>query len=129
MVVGEPPPWDWHRILSGLSTNVEVLVLGEEAANSSVSRIAATRSAGERWGGTDVRARTWRALVGSEPPPLPAFAENAVASVTLLDGAEYHPEPDPFDELSSLFNLDPIDFGGEGPRSGAAREDLSLIHI
>ncbi len=123
MVVGEPPPWDWHRILSGLSTNVEVLVLGEEAANSSVSRIAATRSAGERWGGTDVRARTWRALVGSEPPPLPAFAENAVASVTLLDGAEYHPEPDPFDELSSLFNLDPIDFGGEGPRSGAARED------
>jgi hypothetical protein len=122
VIVGEPPPWDWHRIMSGLSTQIEVLVFGEGAARSCVSRISATRSAREHWGGADVRARTWRALVGSEPPPAPPSPESTAVPVVVLEGAEYVPEPDPFEEFSTLFDLDPLDFGGEGPRSGLARE-------
>ena len=40
-----------------------------------------------------------------------------------MDGAEFVPEPDPFGNFSSLFDLDPLDLGGEGPRSGIARRD------
>ena len=40
-----------------------------------------------------------------------------------MDGAEFVPEPDPFGSFSSLFDLDPLDLGGEGPRSGIARRD------
>ena len=29
-MIGEPAPWDWHRLLSGLSTDVDVLALGEQ---------------------------------------------------------------------------------------------------
>ena len=40
-----------------------------------------------------------------------------------MDGAEFVPEPDPFGSFASLFDLDPLDLGGEGPRSGIARRD------
>jgi hypothetical protein len=123
LVIGEPPPWDWHRMLSGLSEHVEVLVLGEEAARGSVSMVSAVHAAREHWGCADVRGRTWRALVGSEPPPSPVPSDGSDRSVVVVDGAEHVPEPDPFDEFSSLFDLDPLDFGGEGPLSGLARED------
>src|SRR5579859_64433 len=34
IVVGQPPPWDWHRLLSGLTTDLEIITLGEESARS-----------------------------------------------------------------------------------------------
>jgi hypothetical protein len=42
--------------------------------------------------------------------------------VVVADGAEYVPEPDPFESLSSLFDLDPLDIGEEGPTRGLARQ-------
>ncbi len=122
IMIGEPPPWDWHRLVSGLSTDVEVIVLGEEAAKGSASIVSAVSEAREHWGCPEVRGRTWRTLVGSEPPPSPTSSDGSHRSVVVVDGAEYVPEPDPFGEFSSLFDLDPLDFGGEGPRTGLARE-------
>lgn len=125
LVIGEPPPWDWHRILSGLSGEVEVLVLGGEAGRSAVSMVSAVHAAREHWGCAEVRGRTWKALLGSDPPPSPIAAESSERSVVVVSGAEVVVEPDPFDEFSSLFDLDALDFGDEGPRGGLAREGQS----
>jgi hypothetical protein len=44
------------------------------------------------------------------------------SSILTVDGAEFVPEPDPFESFTSLFGLDPLDLGGEGPRDGVARQ-------
>lgn len=124
VMIGEPSPWDWHRLLSGLAQTVEVLTLGKQSAGGCASSIASFNSARDHWGDDELRAGTWRALVGT---PAPAVATRASTpspsrSIVVLDGAEYVPEPDPFEFLSSLFDLNPLDIGGEGATSGLARE-------
>jgi hypothetical protein len=121
LVIGEPSPWDWHRLLSGLSTDLEVLALGNEAARGCASMISAERTARDHWGGDEVRGYTWQALLASKPPPSLAAAHTA-RPVVVVDGVEFVPESDPFDSFASLFELDPLDFGGEGPADGLARE-------
>ena len=64
LMIGEPSPWDWHRLLSGLAPNVEILTLGKQSAAGCASSIASLRSARDHWGGVAVRERTWRTLVG-----------------------------------------------------------------
>jgi len=123
VMVGEPSPWDWHRLLSGLSTDVDVLAIGEDAARGCATMIRAVRSADDHWGSDEVRGRTWRHLLGTDPPPAPAPVEVPPPRIATADGAEFVPEPDPFADFSSLFDLDPLDLGGEGPRSGIARRD------
>ena len=123
LMIGEPSPWDWHRLLSGLAPNVEILTLGKQSAAGCASSIASIRSARDHWGGIAVRERTWRTLVGRLCPVTPAEISNPRRPVLTLDGAEYAPEPDPFEELASLFDLQPLDVGGEGPSAGLARED------
>ncbi|PZF83938.1 hypothetical protein [Jiangella anatolica] len=123
VVVGEPSPWDWHRLLSGLAPAVDVFTLGEDSAKGCAQLVEATRSARDHWGSTEVRDRTWRAIVHIPPPPDAANGSHRLrGSVVLADGAEYVRQPDPFDPLSSLFDLDPLDVGGEGPTRGLARE-------
>jgi hypothetical protein len=85
--------------------------------------VRAVRAAGSHWGSGDVRGRTWRHLLGTDPPPAPAPADVAPARIATVGGAEFVPEPDPFGNFASLFQLDPLDLGGEGPRSGIARRD------
>jgi len=123
VMVGEPSPWDWHRLLSGLSTDVDILAIGEAAARECATMVRAVRAAGDHWGSDDVRGRTWRHLLGTDPPPAPAPVGVPPARIATVDGAEFVPEPDPFGNFSSLFHLDPLDLGGEGPRSGIARRD------
>jgi hypothetical protein len=125
VMVGEPSPWDWHRLLSGLASTVEVLTLGTQSAGECAMAVEAFHGARERWGGDTIRARTWRSLVGSPPPPVPSMPPVAPGPVVVVDGAEYVPEPDPFGALVSLFDLDPLDIGGEGPTSRLAREEDS----
>jgi hypothetical protein len=122
LMIGEPSPWDWHRLLSGLARDLTVAPLGEEAARECASMVSAVRDARERWGGTQVRARTWRALVGTDPPPAPLAVPATARPTIVVDGAEFVPPTDPFASLASLFNLDPLDIGGEGPASGVARQ-------
>jgi hypothetical protein len=123
LVVGEPAPWDWHRLLSGLSTDVDVLALGQQAARGCATMVHAVRTARDHWGDDEVRGRTWRRLLGTDPPPAPDAFATLPPRTTTVDGAEYVPEPDPFGTFTSLFALDPLDLGGEGPGSGIARRD------
>jgi hypothetical protein len=121
--VGEPSPWDWHRVLSGLAPVVEVLTLGTQSAEGCARAIESVRAAAEHWGADAEHDRAWRAVVGSAPPPqLSGGTSQPRRPVVVADGAEYVPEPDPFESLSSLFDLDPLEFGGEGPIRGIARE-------
>ena len=122
VMVGEPSPWDWHRLLSGLAPTVEVLTLGTQSAGGCATAVERLHAARDRWGGDTVRAKTWRSLVGTAPPPSSAAPPVAPHPVVVLDGAEYVPEPDPFEALVSLFDLDPLDIGAEGPTSPLARE-------
>lgn len=122
VMVGEPSPWDWHRLLSGLAPTVEILTLGTQSARACASAVETLWAARERWGGDTIRARTWQSLVGCNPPPAPSSAPVVARPVVVLEGAEYAPEPDPFEALASLFDLDPLDIGGEGPTWGLARE-------
>jgi len=123
IMIGEPSPWDWHRLLSGLSTHVDILALGEEAARGCASMVHRVRTAQDHWGSDGVRGNTWRHLLSSEPPPPPPPASSPQPRIATVDGAEFVPEPDPFGTFASLFGLDPLDLGGEGPRSGIARRD------
>lgn len=123
LMIGEPSPWDWHRLLSGLAPSVEVLTLGKQSADGCASSIASLRDARDHWGGREIRERTWLALVGTPPPSSPTVSSTLRRPVSVLDGAEYAPEPDPFESFSLLFDLNPLDIGGEGPASVLARED------
>jgi hypothetical protein len=122
LMIGEPSPWDWHRLLSGLASSVEVLTLGKASADGCASSIAALRNARDHWGAKETRERTWLALVGTPPPAALTPSSLPSRPVVMLDGAEYVPEPDPFESMSSLFDLNPLDIGGEGPASVLARE-------
>ncbi|MGA8417970.1 MAG: hypothetical protein WB808_15305 [Candidatus Dormiibacterota bacterium] len=121
VVVGEPAPWDWHRILSGLSTEVTVLALGSASGRTCAIAVDSVRAARERWGSPEIRGRTWRTLLGTDPPPAPSSMVTT-PPVVLVDGVEFVPEPDPFELFDSLFDLDPLDIGDEGPMSQVARE-------
>ena len=123
VMVGEPSPWDWHRLLSGLSTDVDVLAIGEDAARGCATMVRAVRAARDHWGSDEIRGRTWRHLLGADPPPAPTAVGVPPPRIATVDGAEFVPEPDPFGSFSALFDLDPLDLGGEGPRSGIARRD------
>jgi hypothetical protein len=123
VMVGEPSPWDWHRLLTGIAPTVEVLVLGERSAAGAVVAVSAVRSAMDHWGGVPVRERTWRELVTTPPPPPPPSTAGARHPLAVVDGAEYCPEPDPFEALTSLLRLDPLELGGEGPSATLAYDD------
>lgn len=123
VMVGEPSPWDWHRLLSGLAPTIEVLTLGSQSAKGCAASVERLHDARERWGGDDIRRKTWRSLMGTEPPAIPAPPPVTQRAVVVLDGAEYVPEPDPFEAFVSLFDLDPLDIGGEGPIGVLAREE------
>lgn len=127
LMIGEPSPWDWHPLLSGLAPTVEVLTLGKQSADGCASSITSLNSARDHWGSEAIRAGTWLALVGTPAPSVAAAESTSVPSraVVVVDGAECVPEPDPFESLSSLFDLNPLDIGGEGPTSGLARENES----
>ncbi len=121
VIVGEPSPWDWHRILSGLAPVVDVLTLGEQSARGCARQVEATRNAQDHWGSTEVRGGV--GCDRGDPPQAPGASESSNrAPVVITDGGEYVPEPDPFEPLSSLLDLDPLDIGGEGPARGAARQ-------
>jgi hypothetical protein len=123
VMIGEPSPWDWHRLLSGLAPCVEILTFGQRSASGCAASITSIEAARNHWGGVEVRERTWRALVGTTPPDRPTPTPVPTRPVLVVDGAEYVAEPDPFGELASLFDLDPLDIGGEGPSTTLARQD------
>lgn len=121
--VGEPSPWDWHRVLSGLAPGIDVFTLGKQSAHSCARAVGANRSSHDHWGGDEVRRNAWRSVVGGDSPTgLATTDPRRREPIIIVDGAEYAPEPDPFEPLSSLFDLVPLDIAGEGPALDVARE-------
>lgn len=123
LMIGEPSPWHWHRLLCGLASSVEVLTLGQQSASGCATSIASVEAARDHWGGSELRERTWRAVVGTPAPEVREATPRTIRPLVIVDGAEYVAEPDPFGEFAGLFDLDPLDVGGEGPRTALARED------
>lgn len=123
IVVGTPSPWDWHRLDSGLSPEVHVLVLGERDAFADRRTVEALHSARGRWANREVKERTWRELVGTEPPQAPDVS--AVGpTVNLVGALEPEPVVDPFDALQSLLTSTPLSIGDEGVEDVIAREGV-----
>lgn len=122
LMVGEPSPWDWHQLLSGIAPQLHVLALGEKSASACATAVAEVRTARDHWGDAKTRASTWRALLGSEPPRVPSPTNRPSHTVIVVEGSRYEPQADPFESLASLFDLDPLDISGEGPAAGLVRE-------
>jgi hypothetical protein len=113
VIVGTPARWDWHRLDSGLSPDVDVLVLGDLDAFIGRTALEALHRARARWGGAEVRHRAWRELVGGEPPPAPKLPA-VPTEVVVVDALEAVPEVDPFEELQPLLSSVPLTVGDEG---------------
>lgn len=124
VVVGTPARWDWHRLDSGLSPDAHVLVLGDLDAYLGRTALDALRRARARWGGADVRHRTWRELVGGAPPPAPELPE-VPTDVAVVDALEAVPEVDPFEALQPLLASVPLAVGDEGVEDAVGEERAS----
>jgi hypothetical protein len=122
VVVGTPDRWDWHRLDSGLSPHVHLLVLGDRDAYLARRALEGLHEARARWGGTAARERTWRALVGTEPPAIPPAPEMCT-QVAIVDARESAPDGDPFEALQPLLESVPLAIGEEGVED-AVGEDL-----
>jgi len=123
LMIGEPSPWDWHRILGGIAPQVEILTMGKDSARNCAAAINSIEEARDYWGSVELRNKTWRALVDAVPPEVQELAPLDTKPIMVIEGAEYVAEPNPFEELTALFELDPLHIGGEGPISGLARQD------
>lgn len=67
--VGEPSPWDWHRILSGLAPVVDVLTLGEQSARGCAQQVQTIHSAQDHWGQRRCAGQCVAADRGRPPAP------------------------------------------------------------
>ena len=124
-MIGEPSPWDWHspalRARQRPHRRYAGRGLSQGCAHPGSS---AVREAREHWGS----AAGPRHIPGapcSERSHRPRLEQSRRPSVRtiMVDGAEFVPQPDPFGSFASLFELDPLDLGGEGPHRGVARQD------
>lgn len=121
VVVGTPARWDWHRLDSGLSPDLRVLVLGDLDAYLGRRALEALHRARARWGGAEERHRAWRELVGGEPPPAPRLPE-VLTEVVVVDALEAVPEVDPFEALQPLLASVPLAVGDEGVEDAVGEE-------
>jgi hypothetical protein len=121
VIVGMPARWDWHRLDSGVSSEVHVLVLGDLDAHLGRRALDALHAARARWGGPEIRARVWRELVGGEPPPLPPLPD-VHQEVVVVDALEAQPEVDPFEAFQPLLDSVQLAVGDEGVEEAMAQE-------
>ncbi|MGH2728270.1 MAG: hypothetical protein ACRDKS_14980, partial [Actinomycetota bacterium] len=121
VVVGTPARWDWHRLDSGLSPDVHVLVLGDLDGYLGRAALEALHRARARWGGTEIRERAWRELVRREPPPAPELPA-VRKEVVLVDALEAEPRLDPFEAFQPLLASVPLAVGDEGVEDAVGEE-------
>jgi hypothetical protein len=121
VVVGTPAPWDWHRLDSGLSPDVHVLVLGDLDAHLGVRAIDRLREARARWGGLEVRAHTWRVLLDIDPPEA-SEPRDVRIDVSIVGALKEAPMVDPFEEFRPLLTSVPLVVGDEGLEESVAEE-------
>ena len=121
IVVGMPPRWDWHRLDSGLTADLHLLVLGDAEAASSCRSLAALHEARSRWASANIRRRTWTRLTGATPPPDPPDRVQAPSEPEVVGAREFVSAPDPFEAFEPLLVAVPL-FGDEGPSEMLAAE-------
>jgi hypothetical protein len=121
LVVGTPARWEWHRLDSGLSRELHVLVLGDLDAYLARSALEALQRARERWGGVELRRRTWRELVGTEPPSSPE-PPDVPRRIVVVGALLSEPEVDPFEELRPLLDSAPLRVADEGLEDRVAEQ-------
>lgn len=120
---GRPLRWECHLVDSGLSPDVHVLVLGDLEAYLGRLTVEALREARARWASADIRHRTWRELVGGEPPPEPERPP-VRNHVNVVGAAQAAPALDPFEALQPLLTSVPLAVGDEGIEDAVAEELL-----
>lgn len=124
IVVGAPARWDWHRLDSGLSPELHVLVLGDLDAFLARKTVEALGNARTRWGARELRERVWTELVGSHPPSAPV-PPSVPRDVSVVDAIKTEPELDPFEAFLPLLASVPLAVGDEGVEDAVAEEQAS----
>lgn len=127
VAVGAPRRWDWHQLDSGIARDLRILVMGDDDARTCRWALEALRRARRRWSSAASRTPTWRALIGTDPPPAPTPRRESVGSteIEVVAGPDFVAAPDPFDAFGSLLELQPLAVGEEGTLSVLARETES----
>ena len=106
--VGTPQKWDWHRLDSGLTTDLHILVMGDREAGWTHRSLQALREARKRWASAEYRRRLWTRLVGAPLPPDPEIPEGASGAIEFVGAVELPVLPDPFDAFASVLVSSPI---------------------
>ena len=125
VIVGPPPRSAWHRIDSGLSTNLRILAMGTKEATR--ARLAAQDMGAKRvkWASQENRRKVWKELFDEEPPESTGSETSQRVAVLENPGAEFLPEPDPYSPLAALLTDDRPLWAGEGAGDRIARESDS----
>jgi hypothetical protein len=121
VIVGTPPRWEWHKIDSGLSARVRVLVLGDVDARMGVSVLHEIDEARRHWGSPSIRAQTWKQLIGGRVPDTPPEVTRRY-EIKVEGLREAPPEVDPFAELEKVLVGGQLTVGQEGVEEGVAEE-------
>ena len=121
-VVGAPSRSAWHRLDSGLASQLTVAVFGKGEAERVERAARAVRLARARWASLAQRERVWRALVDDSPPPPPLDVPLVEPTVSVESGPAYEPRLDPFSPLGRLLTDDRPLISEEGPTEMIARQ-------
>lgn len=121
VVVGTPARWEWHRLDSGLSRELHVLVVGDLDAYLAQSALEALQRARDRWSSLELRRRTWRELVGVEPPSSPQ-PPDVPRRIEVVGALLSEPGVDPFEELRPLLGSVPLRVADEGLEERVAEQ-------
>ena len=120
-VIGMPPRWEWHRLDSGITRDLHLLVLGDDEASACVRSLESLWTARNRWSSVDRRGRVWKILIGSSMPSIAEISTRVAPVPRMIGAAEFIQEPDPFEEFESLLLPGPL-FSEEGPRDTLAEK-------
>jgi len=122
IVVGNPPRWDWHRLDSGLSSNVQVLVIGIGDANRCRNTLSELTDARRRLGSAELKALPWRELVSEEPPSELPPEVDRLMEISITEALQSPPKVDPFESFEPLLGSSPLLVGDEGLEESVAEE-------
>ena len=113
-VIGMPPRWEWHRLDSGITQDLHLLVLGDDEASACVRSLESLWTARHKWSSVDRRTQVWRNVIGEPTPPRPNTPLKTLPAPKLVGAATFREEPDPFEAFESLLMPGPL-FTEEGP--------------
>ena len=120
-IVGMPPRSAWHRVDSGLSADLRVLVFGEKEASRVRWAAQSIRASRAKWSNEENRSRVWRELFGEEPPDHSRIELEEEVDVIEVAGEDFLEEPDPFSPIAGLMVDDRSLWAGEGAGDRIAR--------